>query len=69
VRFPLAPLERLARNGDAEMTTITLASALGVDRRTIHKWRRTGLSEWQADRAAITLGVHPGTVWAEWWQV
>lgn len=43
-----------------------LASAVGVTDRTLQRWDRDGLDEWQADRAAIAVGLHPALVWPSW---
>ncbi|MEZ5278989.1 MAG: helix-turn-helix domain-containing protein [Acidimicrobiales bacterium] len=47
--------------------TRVLAERLGVSARTVWRWRATGLNPIQADHAAIKLGLHPGSVWASWW--
>ena len=62
-RFPLADLEAHLGQG----STTTVAQRLGVTTRTVWRWRSAGLTELQADRAAIAAGLHPGTVWDTWW--
>jgi len=62
-RFPFADLE--ARLG--ESPTRVIAAQLGVTARTVWRWRRTGLTDRQADRAAIAAGWHPGAIWDTWW--
>ena len=62
-RFSIADLE--AHLGPA--STATIARSLGVTTRTVWRWRSAGLTELQADRAAIAAGLHPGTVWDTWW--
>ncbi len=42
------------------------ARSYRVSRRTIYRWQRQGLSHWAADRAAITHGLHPISVWPDW---
>ena len=62
-RFDFAELE-----AHLEPTpTRVLAERLGVSARTVWRWRASGLNPTQADRAAIALGLHPGSVWASWW--
>ena len=36
-----------------------------INRRTVHRWRRDGLSERQADRLATSIGYHPAEVWPQ----
>lgn len=44
------------------------ALAAGVDRITVHRWRRQGMTSLQADRAAAAVGYHPAEVWGrQWW--
>ncbi len=43
------------------------ATLLGVTRRTVHRYRNSGLDHWTADRLAITAGCHPLTVWGQDW--
>ncbi len=62
-RFSIADLE--AHLGPE--STAMIARSLGVSTRTVWRWRSTGLTELQADRAAIAAGLHPGTVWDTWW--
>ncbi len=60
-----AKANRRALHGDAAK----IAAATGVDRMTAHRWIVAGgLSELQADRCAIALGLHPGEIWPEWWE-
>lgn len=70
-RYPLEPLLRLitplwASSGD-EHRQGALAGVLGIDRTTVYRWNRLGVPECHADRVAIALGRHPGSVWPEWW--
>jgi hypothetical protein len=38
-----------------------------VDNNTIHRWRRKGIPEKQADRIAVKLlRKHPASIWPEW---
>lgn len=47
----------------------TLALAVGARRTSVYRWRRNGLSVLQADRIAIALGLHPSTLWPEWYNI
>jgi hypothetical protein len=72
-RLPFAPLrlicERRHRGWDnAHLTHITkTAEVLGVSREVVHRWERHGVPMVTADRAAVSLGLHPGMIWPEWW--
>lgn len=50
-----------------------IGRVLGAGNRTAARQRaqhikRLGLTEWQADRLAIALGLHPSLVWGDaWW--
>ncbi len=48
-------------------TIDTLASRIGVSRRTVHRWATHGVPADQADRAAIALGTHPACLWPDYW--
>ena len=61
-RWPLQPLFEAA--GTSEYTE--LAYLTGFRTRTIHRWAAAGISDNNADRAAIALGLHPYTIWPEW---
>ncbi len=62
-RFPLQPLMSAARVD----STVSLARAVGVSARTVHRWALTGLSTTAADRAAIAIGSHPASLWPRQW--
>ncbi|MEM7272659.1 MAG: hypothetical protein AAF547_06225 [Actinomycetota bacterium] len=62
-RFPLQPL--IDHTQPASLTA--LADQLGVEPRTIYRWRAAGLSIDQADRTAIALDSHPAIIWPEQW--
>lgn len=58
-RLPFGPLETAARaTGMGE-----LAAQLRTTTRQVYRWRASGLTEPQADRLAVTLGLHPAEVW------
>lgn len=61
-RFPLEPLRRAL----ASSTMVELALRLGVDRRQVYRWAHYGLTDMQADEAAIRCGLHPAIVWPDW---
>lgn len=46
-----------------------LSDRLHVDRHTVYRWQREGLSVYQADRVAIRLGLHPVLIWPQWLDV
>lgn len=79
LRYPFEPLEQQAAaqlgprhtEGDSDRyptgwTTSDLAAYLGVDKRTVYRWRETGLTFWQADKAAGALNLHPALIWPDW---
>jgi lambda repressor-like predicted transcriptional regulator len=44
------------------------APSVGAARKWVHRWKRRGLDEWEADRVATALGVHPAELWGgAWW--
>ena len=58
VRYPAGPLIEFV-DGSAER-------AFAVSTTTWKEWLVDGLSEWQADRAALRLGFHPAMLWPTW---
>jgi transposase len=64
-RLPVAPLLELVRVHAGGASSLEIAARLGVDRRTLQHWKHVGVSELQADRAAIAAGFHPLEVWPE----
>lgn len=64
-RFPLAPL--LAAVGDDDHTR--LAALVGVTDRQVRRAVVDGLNPITADRWAVANGLHPSTVWSNWWTV
>lgn len=62
--LPFVALAEIAGNPSAAV----LAQQLGVTRRTVHRWRRTGvIPAHQVDRAAVALGHHPAEIWPTEW--
>ena len=75
-RYPLEPLARVAgielgrMGGDQpgqRRGLLLLVELLGISREWGRHLNRFGLTETQADRYAVTLGHHPGSIWPEWW--
>ncbi len=64
-RLPVEPLLVAAGGHDDR----TVAELLGVHRRAVSRAREHGLTDRMADRWACRLGVHPGTVWPQWWDI
>lgn len=50
----------------ADQQDDAMAARLGIDRRTLTRWRRHGIPDRSADQAAIRLGTHPELLWAGW---
>ena len=46
-----------------------LARDSGFPLRTIQRWNRYGIPLGSADKLANRLGLHPGNIWLEWWDV
>lgn len=49
--------------------TTVLSELTGYHRRTLDRWVRAGIPEMDADRIAISLGLHPSLIWDEWFGV
>lgn len=65
--FDPQPLLALVDKATADGPDSEVASLLGVAARTITRWRRgSQISEPVADRAAISLGLHPALIWSDW---
>jgi len=64
-RMPLDPILahlveiRAHARACGQGSTTAIARRLGVDRRTIYRWRDCGIPLHSADRAAMALGLHP----------
>ena len=46
-----------------------VARLTGMNRRALYRYRRDGLSIWQADDIAVNLGVHPSAIWHNWYEL
>lgn len=74
-RYPFQPVDELfyaddrLRDPSSDLVRgdEQLAQAIGVTRRTIYRWRVTGLQWWQADTVAVRLGRHVADLWPEWY--
>lgn len=44
-----------------------VAQVVGVDRRVVYRWRTRGIPYVTADEIGNRLGLHPGSIWPEWW--
>lgn len=74
MRFDLRSVEILVRFRLSQPEThwgqdrfvAALADEAGVTTRTVHLWLAEGMSHRQADRLAVTLGVHPSALWPDW---
>lgn len=54
---------------DARPIDDDIADAIGVNRRTIQRWRHGAfLTIPQADRVACRLGLHPCLLWSDWYE-
>jgi len=63
--FPAAELLKL---WPPETSAGIIAEALGVDRPRISRWRNhpTNFTDFQADRYACRIGLHPANIWRNW---
>lgn len=51
-------------------TVLAIGEACGVPHETITRWRHGRRITWStADRVCISIGIHPGLVWPEWFDV
>lgn len=51
----------------AKVAAPWIASLLDVDRRRVLTWRQRGVSYFDADLIACRLGLHPASLWPNWW--
>lgn len=63
--FDFASLES-AILGSTLPGTVAIADALGVTKRTVNRYRKSGLSRQKADALACRAGLHPACVWPGW---
>ncbi len=62
----LAPVLGISR--DDERLTSKIARALGLNRTTVRRYRRIGLTREQAEAWSARADAHPASVWARWEQ-
>ena len=64
-RFPMSALVAAAKVD----SVVELARRFGVARRQMHRYvAGGGVPECAVDRLAVACGLHPGEVWAEWFE-
>lgn len=52
----------------AEFVDLNVAAeTLGVDRRTLHRWKVYGVDERRADELAVRANLHPMVLWPDEW--
>ncbi|WP_116996331.1 hypothetical protein [Desertimonas flava] len=79
-RLPFEPLARIVdvryrgvcREGQGwqELTPATVfCEALDVHPQKFARWRAKGLTVDDADDIAVRLGMHPASIWPEWWSI
>ena len=55
---------------DSHTDALSLAQIFGVSRATVGRWLNrpdeSKLSVYQADKYACKIGVHPATIWENW---
>lgn len=56
-----------SRLKDPDMTDEDFAAHIGVQRKTMTRWRNVGLRFFQADELACRLGYHPTYFWGDDW--
>lgn len=61
--YPVGPLCAAASR---DVTASALMDLVGLNGPDARRAIETGLTEWQADRAACRLGLHPVEVWPMW---
>ena len=64
-RWPVRPLFDAAET----TTVLELARLTDIPARTIHRWMNAGISDRQADRVAVALGLHPSLIWTDWFDI
>lgn len=63
------PVKELLDLFPADLGAGAIGEHFGVVRTTISKWRNNPnitISEYAADRYAISLGIHPAELWSTW---
>ena len=62
------PAVKLLKTFSPDTNDIDMAEMLGVSRSCVVRWRlrQSEINEFQADKFAIKLGMHPFEVWHNW---
>lgn len=66
-RYSIEPLVARFPGEEGGPDEFRAAAAIGVDIRTLRKWRAEGVDFVRADEAAIRAGTHPVLVWGDEW--
>jgi hypothetical protein len=64
IYWPIQPLFEAADLDYGRFTELSIRT--GIPARTLHRSSDRGLTDNTADRAAIGLGLHPYTIWPQW---
>ena len=65
-KLPAQPLITMFRD---DLTHNQIAHILHRDRNTLRRWIERGIPQYEADKVACLIGVHPSHIWGEeWWQ-
>jgi hypothetical protein len=67
-RYPVAPLVNVV----AGLTIREAETRFGVHHTTIQRWRSkpdTLIIEWEADKYAVKVGMHPSELWDDWFNI
>ena len=67
-RYPAAPILPLVEGLGIKEAGLRA----GVSKNRIQQWRQDPgiqIEEYEADRIAVTLGVHPGELWEDWFNI
>lgn len=69
--FDIEPLVGLLerRHSRVVWTDAEIARHLNISRETLRRWRVLGVPTYDADVAAIGLGVHPCRLWPDWFRL
>lgn len=78
IRYPLEPLAHALRidlhrpgrptdDNQADSGLNALAHHIGITHRQARRALHDGLSDRQADRFATRIGMHPASIWPQWW--
>lgn len=78
IRYPLQPLADALRielhhpgrptdDDQADSGLAALADRIGISHRQARRALHTGLTDRQADRFATRIGMHPASIWPQWW--